>query len=46
MSSMKKPVYLETIEFAMLQDLAKKSHLKTERYLKKLIQEIYAKQKW
>jgi hypothetical protein len=42
---MKKPVYLETVEYAMLQDLAKKSHLKPELVLKNLIQEIYGKQK-
>lgn len=42
---MKKPVYLETVEFAMLQDIAKKSHLKPDQYLQNLIQEIYGKQK-
>ena len=42
---MKKPVYLETVEFAMLQDLAKKSHLKPEQVLKNLIQETYGNHK-
>jgi len=42
---MKKPVYLETVEYAMLQDLAKKSHLKPDQLLKNLIQETYGKQK-
>jgi len=41
----KKPVYLETVEYAMLQDLAKKSHLKPEQVLRNLIQETYGKQK-
>jgi len=38
---MKKPVYLETIEYAMLQDLAKKSHLKPDQILKNLIKSQY-----
>ena len=42
---MKKPVYLETVEYPMLQDLAKKSHLKPEQVLKNLIQETYGNQK-
>jgi hypothetical protein len=42
---MKKPVYLESVDYAMLQDLAKKSHLKAEQYLKNLIKENYGKQK-
>ncbi len=42
---MKKPVYLETVEYTMLQDIAKKSHLKPEQYLKNLIHETYGKQK-
>jgi len=42
---MKKPVYLETVEYAMLLDLAKKSHLKPDQVLKDLIQESYGKQK-
>ena len=44
-AGMKKPVYLETVEFAMLQDLANKSHLKPEQVLKNLIQETYGKHK-
>ena len=42
---MKKLVYLETVEYVMLQDLAKKSRMKLEQYLKNLIQETYEKQK-
>jgi len=41
----KKPVYLETVEHAMLLDLAKKSHLKPDHYLKKLIQATYEQHK-
>ena len=42
---MKKPVYLESVEYAMLQDLAKKSHLKPDQYLRNLIQDTHGKQK-
>jgi predicted DNA-binding ribbon-helix-helix protein len=42
---MKKPVYLETVEYSMLEDIAKKSHLKPDQLLKNLIQETYGKQK-
>jgi len=42
---MKKPVYLDTVEFAMLQDLAKKYHFKPDQLIKNLIQEIYEKKK-
>ena len=42
---MKKPVYLDTVEYAMLQDLSKKSHLKPEQVLKNLMQETYGQQK-
>jgi len=42
---MRKPVFVETVEYAMLQDLAVKSHLKVDQYLKKLIQETYGKYK-
>jgi len=42
---MKKPVYLETVEYAMLKDLAKKSHLKPDQYVQNLIQDTYGKQK-
>jgi len=42
---MKKPVYLETVEYAMLEDLAKKSHLKPDQYVQNLIQDTYGKQK-
>lgn len=42
---MKKTISLESVEYAMLQDLAKKSHMKPEQYLKNLIQSSYGKQK-
>ena len=42
---MKKPVYLETVEYVILQDLAKKSHQRPEQYLKRLIQEAYDRNK-
>ena len=42
---MKKPVYLKTVEYAMLQDLAKKSHLKPDQDLKNRNQETYGTQK-
>jgi hypothetical protein len=42
---MKKTVLLDTVEYTMLQDLAKKSRLKPDQYLKNLIQETYGKQK-
>ena len=42
---MKKPVYLETVEYAMLADLAKKSQLKPEQVMKNLIHETYGNQK-
>ena len=41
---MKKPVYLETVEDAMLQDLAKKSRLKPDQILKNRSQETYGTQ--
>jgi hypothetical protein len=42
---MKKKVYLENVEHAMLLDLAKKSHLKPDQVIKNLIQEAYERQK-
>ena len=42
---MRKPVYLETVEYAMLEELARKSHLKPDQLLKNLIQSTYGKQK-
>ena len=42
---MKKTIYLESIDYMMLQELAKKTHLKPEQYLSNLIQETYGKQK-
>ena len=42
---MKKAVLLESVEYTMLQDLAKKSRMKPDQYLKNLIHEIYGKQK-
>lgn len=42
---MAKPILFDAVEFAMLQDLAKKNRLKPEQYLKKLIKEHYEKLK-
>lgn len=42
---MKKAVYLETVEYAMVLELAKKSHLKPDELLTNLIQETYRKHK-
>jgi len=42
---MKKKVYPENVEYAMLLDLAKKSHLKPDQVIKNLIQEPYERQK-
>ena len=42
---MKKAVLLESVEYTMLQDLAKKSRMKPDQYLKNLIQDTYDKQK-
>ena len=42
---MKKTVRLESVEYAMLLDLAKKSHLKPDQVIRNLIQETYEKQK-
>ena len=42
---MKKAVLLESVEYTMLQDLAKKSRMKPDQYLRNLIQEMYEKQK-
>jgi len=41
----KKAVLLDSVEYAMLLDLAKKSRLKPDDYLKNLIQETYGNQK-
>jgi hypothetical protein len=38
---MAKPILFDSVEFAMLESLAKKNRLKPEQYLKKLIQEHY-----
>lgn len=40
---MKKQIPLDQVEFAMLQELARKNHLKPDLYLKNLIQETYGK---
>ena len=42
---MKKTVLIDSVEYAMLLDLAKKSRLKPDHYLKNLIQETYGNQK-
>jgi hypothetical protein len=38
---MAKPILLDAVEMAMLQELAKKSRLKPEQYLKNLIKSQY-----
>ena len=42
---MAKPILFNTVEFAMLQELAKRQRLKPEQYLKKVVQEEYSKLK-
>jgi len=42
---MRKQVYLDSVEYAILVELAKKSPLRPEQYLKKLIIEAYDKNK-
>jgi hypothetical protein len=42
---MAKPILFNTVEFAMLQELAKRQRLKPDQYLKKILQEAYAKLK-
>jgi len=42
---MAKPILFNAVEFAMLQELAKRQRLKPEQYLKKILQEAYAKLK-
>jgi len=42
---MAKSILFNTVEFAMLQELAKRQRLKPEQYLKKILQEAYAKLK-
>ncbi len=43
--TMAKPVLLDNVDFAMLQALAKRNRLKPGQYLKKILQETYAKSK-
>jgi len=43
--SMAKPIVFNDVELAMLQELAKRQRLKPDQYLKKLVQEVYAKLK-
>ena len=40
---MSKPILLNSVEYSMLELIAKKSRLKPEQYLKKLIQDEYDK---
>ena len=40
---MSKPILLNSVEYSMLELIAKKFRLKPEQYLKKLIQEAYDK---
>jgi len=42
---MAKPILFNTVEFTMLQELAKRQRLKPDQYLKKILQEEYAKLK-
>jgi hypothetical protein len=42
---MAKPILLDSVEFAMIETLAKKNYLKPEQYLKKLVKEQYDKLK-
>jgi hypothetical protein len=42
---MAKPILFNTVEFAMLQELAKRQRLKPDQYLKKILREAYAKLK-
>jgi len=41
----KQPILLDSVEFAMVETLAKKNHLKPDQYLKKLVKEHYDKLK-
>jgi hypothetical protein len=43
--SMVKPIVFNDVELAMLQELAKRQRLKPDQYLKKMVQEAYAKLK-
>jgi hypothetical protein len=38
---MAKPILFDSVEFAMLEELAKKTHQKPEQYLKNLIKSQY-----
>jgi hypothetical protein len=40
---MTKPILFDSVEYAMLLEVAKKNRLKPEQYLKKLLQEAYEK---
>jgi hypothetical protein len=42
---MPKPILFNNVEFAMIETLAKKNHLKPDQYLKKLVTEHYGKLK-
>ena len=42
---MAKPIQFNAVDFAMLQVLAKRNRTKPEEYIKKLVQEAYAKLK-
>ena len=39
--TMAKPIVFDSVEFAMLQELAKKHRMKEDQYIKKLIQDQY-----
>jgi len=42
---MTKPILLNPVEFAMLQELAKRQRLKPDQYLKKIVEQEYGKLK-
>jgi len=42
---MAKSILFNTVEFAMLQELAKRQRMKPDQYLKKVVQEEYGKLK-
>ena len=43
--TMAKPILFNAVEFAMLQELAKRQRLKPDQYLKKIVAETYLRSK-
>jgi hypothetical protein len=43
--NMAKPILFNAVDFAMLQELAKRQRLKPDEYLKKMVQQAYGKLK-